>query len=113
MLNDPAPEGIIPLDDPVFGNFEGLEIRFQFSNVDSDAKSIFGDFIVGAALIGNKLTEVELTLQEIFGPITFEPDFEFAFNAGIAPVPLPAALPMLLGGFAVFGLLGWRCKAVA
>ena len=113
MLNDSAPEGIIPLDDPVFGNFEGLEIRFQFSNVDSDATSIFGDFIVGAALIGNQLTEVELTLQEIFGPITLEPDCEFAFNAGIAPVPLPAALPMLLGGFAVFGLLGWRCKAVA
>lgn len=26
----------------------------------------------------------------------------------IAPVPVPAALPMLLGAFATFGILGWR-----
>lgn len=34
----------------------------------------------------------------------------YDYEAAIAPVPLPAALPMVLGGFAVLGLVGWRRK---
>ena len=113
LLDDPPPVGSFFLDDPIFGNFEGLEIGFAFENVGATENSIFGDFGVAAELTGDQLGEVQFVLQEIFGPINFEPEFDFAFNAAITPVPVPAALPMLLGGFAVFGFFGWRRKAVA
>lgn len=35
----------------------------------------------------------------------------FSASLAIAPVPLPAALPLALGGFALLGLAGWRRRA--
>ncbi len=54
----------------------------------------------------------------IFNGISSSTSFElggsvevtYDYEAAVAPVPLPAALPMVLGGFAVLGLVGWRKK---
>ena len=113
LLDDPPPSGSFSLEGSEFGNFEGLEIAFAFENVGSTENSVFGDFAVSSTLTGPQLFEVQATLEGIFGPIDFEPAFNFTFDAAIAPVPVPAAFPMLLGGFALLGWFGWRRRAAA
>lgn len=105
--------GTVTLDDPIFGLFDGLDIDFEITDVNPTANSIMGNFSVGAELTGTQLTVVEQTLIGIFGPINFEPSFAFEFNAEIAPIPLPAAFPLLLSGIAILGFAGWRRKAAA
>ncbi len=93
------------------GLFGGLS--FDISNVETTSNSIGGDFGLIVSLDGLALDELTLVLGEALGIGLFEPEFDFAITAAITPVPVPAALPMLLGGFAVLGFFGWRRKAVA
>ncbi len=105
--------GSVTLDDPIFGLFENLNIGFEITDVTASSNSIMGDFSVGAELTGTQLGAVQTTLEGIFGPINFEPAFAFEFNAEIAPIPLPAAFPLLLSGVVMLGFFGWRRKAAA
>ncbi len=44
------------------------------------------------------------------------PDSDFddlVFRVDVAPVPLPATLPLLFGGLGMLGVLGWRSKRTA
>ncbi len=105
--------GSVTLDDPIFGLFQGVELGFEITDVNPTANSIMGDFSVGAELTGTQLIGLQDGLEFIFGPINFEPTFAFEFNAEIAPVPLPAAFPLLLSGVVMLGFFGWRRKAAA
>lgn len=105
--------GSVGLDDPVFGLFQGLDLGFEITDVSASSNSITGDFSVGAELTGTQLGAAQNTLEIFFGPIDFEPTFGFEFNAEIAPIPLPAAFPLLLSGIALFGFLGRRRRTVA
>jgi hypothetical protein len=50
---------------------------------------------------------IDPTLSALGGPGVF------IFSPGIEPVPLPATLPLIVGGCAALGLVGWRRRGYA
>jgi hypothetical protein len=111
--------GLLPAGDSVAWEFSNLannstgvgpgqlevtgDFVFTFAGSDVDASiSSLTTFLLGAPLT---LPEcclpsgvVPLTLSLTLTPLSTTPH----------PIPLPAALPLLAGGVALFGLMGWR-----
>lgn len=65
---------------------------------NNGTQSIFGSFqyIIASGITGG-----------------FNDDFRISSLTAVAPVPLPAALPLLAGALGFLGLLGWRRKSAA
>lgn len=86
-------------------NILGVDVDYSYSNIVTTANSISGMFAIGLLLpqqAGNFL-----------GLASPNDGATFSASLAIAPVPLPAALPLALGGFALFGFMGWRRRAAA
>lgn len=93
--------GILGGPTPSVSVIEGSQnLLFGFLNDDSLAPAVipplFDSFDPNAA--GEYTFAIESTAE----------DQRVAINVVVSPVPLPAGLPLALGGFAAFGLLGRR-----
>lgn len=73
------------------------KFRFTFKGDSSGFTSIFRDYLGFS----------EDILLPTSGNESFSTTLRVTQNTGIAPVPVPAALPLLAGGAGLLGLLGW------
>lgn len=83
----------------------GVDVDYSYNNIVTTANSIGGMFTIGLILP-----------TEAGGFLNLESPNDgatFAASLSITPVPLPAALPLALGGFALLGFVGWRRRAAA
>ena len=116
-------------NDDLFGgtitfNFDRIVdlLSFDFVDTEPNGNELFATGFNNGSQVGSSGALVAGDGQ--FGTFTaglFGIDsVEFAFggsgaldNLTIAAVPVPAALPMLLGGLGLFGVMGWRRKSTA
>ena len=113
----------------IFGGGQGILpggdiVAWTIDNIAPGANSIEGSFDV-TATGGSAATSLPMFLTYLggfgidlgldpAGPLAAVPDqVGFAASATLTPVPLPAALPLLGGGLALFGLMGWRKRRKA
>lgn len=83
-------------------------IEVLFENVNGSAAGDFGSSVL-ASIAFNSAVGDPLGLDGIFdATVTFS-----AVDTGVAPIPLPAALPMLAGGLGLIGFVGMRRKRKA
>lgn len=83
----------------------GVDVDYSYSDIVTTANSVSGMFAIGLLLpqgAGNLL-----------GLASPTDGATFSASLAIAPVPVPAALPLALGGFALLGFMGWRRRAAA
>lgn len=79
---------------------EGIDQDLMLDPLDSTT------FVAGFSFLGEDMTSV-------FSQQAIIIDTDATGADALAPVPLPAGLPLLLSGFAVFGGLAWRRRARA
>ena len=99
-------------------------VAWTIANITLGANSISGSFDITASG-DSAATSLPMFLTYLggfgidlgldpAGPLAAVPDgVGFAASATLTPVPLPAALPLLGGGLALFGLMGWRKRRKA
>ena len=104
--------GVFPVEAPFVGNLRLF--AFDFDLVGDDSlfdplaapynSAAFTIFISGAwKELGTATARIDYELTNI--QVSPEPV--------LAPVPLPAALPLLFGAFGALGVMGWRRRKVA
>lgn len=76
----------------------------SFATVTGDNELRRLSFTGGAASFAKNVIGFSITYNNISGAIA---------SITYAPVPVPAALPLLAGGMAVFGFMGWRRRRAA
>jgi hypothetical protein len=115
MLNAGGPFLIDLLDNTALGKgFDSAAFQLSLNGSILESQT-FSDLASAQAFFSNNLFDILL----VAGPNNVQLSFNemmsgsegFSFDyAAIAPVPLPAALPLFATGLGVIGLLGWRRK---
>lgn len=110
-------------------NFDGAEVGVSFGGsswlitdilglTDSSSGATIGSTTIGASFVGI-ISDMQFSGFSIISGADVAPNVSagssenvwidnLVLATDVTPVPLPAALPLLLGGLGILGLAGWR-----